>query len=79
MNHIQEVLGKVVLSKSFRDELKGAIDNGTVEDFLKNKGYNLDQSHVDGLKNVDTDALHDASVKDLPNELMSKVGVDPQW
>lgn len=79
MSDLHDVLGKIVLSKDFRGQLKGAIDNKKVGEFLKAKGYNVDQEHINGIQNLDVDTLNDASVKDLPDQLMSKVGLDPEW
>jgi len=79
MSDFTDLLGRLVLYKDFRNELKDAAKQNKLEEFLKRKGFNLDQQHLNDLKKLDFDSLENTTIADLDKELMEKVGLDPQW
>jgi hypothetical protein len=79
MSDFTDLLGHIVLNKNFRQQLSDAAKQNKLEEFLKKKGFNLDQQHLNDLKKLDFDNLENTTVADLDKELVEKVGLDPQW
>lgn len=74
-----QLLAWIILEKDFRAKIKQAISDGKLAEYVKKGGFNVDTEYLEKLKNLNMDDVENMKVKDLHDELLGNVGIEPCW
>jgi len=74
-----QLLAWIILERDFRAKIRNAIKEGNLEAYVKKAGFNVDQDYLNNLKKLNMDDVENMKVKDLHDELLGNVGIEPCW
>ena len=80
MSDLHDFLAKLVFNQDFRADFHEAVQQNNIENFVRTQGYiSWNQEQIDNLRRINVNELSEIKVKELPEGLLNRVGLDPRW